>query len=366
MSISAQEWEEWDQVFAATVPHAPSLPIQMPEVINNLVQVIYTAFNIVCTATMKKKGSVPGFSSKWWNDECREAVAALAEASDQDQTCLGRELKRVVRISKQEWANMYIMEANIWEVAAWCHGRRSSHIPALIDHNGDLTHDHEQMASLLLERFFAKDDRNIPTHFTDDPMPRPPRLFEPFNKEELFDLLKQTVTKSAPGISGIGWDLLKHGWPHCNDLLTNIFSSCIRLGHHPDQWKEATVVIIPKPNKLDYSHAKANHPISLLETMSKLMEKAVAKRFQHDIVKEGLIHTNQFGGHTHSSCLNAGLTLIHNVQAVHTAGLKAGILLFDVKGFSNNINHAHMAARLENMGFANKLVAWAMSFLANR
>jgi hypothetical protein len=100
--------------------------------------------------------------------------------------------------------------------------------------------------------------------------------------------------------------------------------------------------------------------------MSKLMEKAVAKCFQHDIIREGLIDTNQFGGRTHSSCLNAGLTLIHNVQAAHAAGLKAGILLFDVKGFFNNINHACMAARLENMGFANELVAWAMAFLANR
>jgi hypothetical protein len=29
------------------------------------------------------------------------------------------------------------------------------------------------------------------------------------------------------------------------------------------------------------------------------MEKAVAKRFQYDIVKEDLIHTNQFSGRTH-------------------------------------------------------------------
>jgi hypothetical protein len=68
--------------------------------------------------------------------------------------------------------------------------------------------------------------------------------------------------------------------------------------------------------------------------MSKLMEKAVAKRFQYDIVKEGLIHTNQFGGRTHSSCLDAGLTLIHDVQAAHAAGLKAGILLLMSKASS--------------------------------
>jgi hypothetical protein len=161
------------------------------------------------------------------------------------------------------------------------------------------------MASLLSDRFFAKDKGNIPMLFPDDLLPCPSHPFTLFSKEELLDLLKQTANKSAPGISGIGWDLLKRGWPHCNDLLTNIFSSCIRLGHHPSRWKEATVVVIPKPNKSDYSLAKAHCPISLLETMSKLMEKAVAKRFQYNIVKEGLIHTNQFGGRTHHALMQA-------------------------------------------------------------
>jgi hypothetical protein len=278
MSISAEEWKEWDHIFASSIPPNPA-QILNTETIDTLIDAIYKVFNTACTATMKKKGAAPGFSSKWWNDECREAATALANAPEEERTRLGRELKRAVCIAKRDWANSYISEANIWEVAAWRHGRRSSHIPALIDHTGELTYDHEQMASLLSEQFFAKDEGNIPTHFTDDPPPRTPRQFAPFGKEELLDLLKQTSNKSAPGILGIGWDLLKRGWPHCDNLLTNIYSACIRLGHHPSKWKEATVVIIPKPNKPDYSLAKAHRPISLLETLSKLMEKAVAVMF---------------------------------------------------------------------------------------
>jgi hypothetical protein len=366
MSISAEEWKEWDRVFASSVPPNPAQVISNPETIDTLIDAIYNVFNSACTATMKKKGNAPGFSSKWWNNDCREAAYALANAPEEEHTQLGRELKKVVRTAKRDWANSYISEANIWEVAAWHHGRHSSHIPALINHTGELTYDHEAMASLLSERFFTKDEGNIPRQFLDDPPPHAEQPFSPFGKEEILDLLKQTANKSAPGISGIGWDLLKRGWPHCDDLLTNIYSACIRLGHHPTRWKEATVVVIPKLNKPDYSLAKAHRPISLLKTMSKLMEKAVAKRFQYNIVKEGLIHTNQFGGRTHSSCLDTGLTLIHDVQAAHAAGLKAGILLFDVKGFFDNVNHDRMTAQLQNMGFASELVAWAASFLSDR
>ena len=112
-------------------------------------------------------------------------------------------------------------------------------------------------------------------------------------------------------------------------LLAHVFTACVNLAHHPAHWKEAKVVI-PKPDKPNYSHAKAHRPISLLETMSKLMEKVVAKRMQHDIVAHELIPTTQFGGHSHSSCLDVGITLIHDVQTAHATGLKVGILLFDV------------------------------------
>ena len=164
----------------------------------------------------------------------------------------------------------------------------------------------------------------------------------------------------------MGWFLIKQGWAQIGQLLTNIFNACIRLGHHPARWREAVVTVIPKPDKPDYSRAKAHRPISLLENMSKLMEKAVAKRMQHDIVTHELIPTQQFGGRAHSSCLDAGLTLIHDVQTAHAAGLKVGIVLFDVKGFFDNVNHRRMSAVLENMGFGVDFVRWSAAFLQGR
>ena len=316
---------------------------------------------------MKRKGPAPGFCSRWWNDSCREATHALQNVeSDEARSQLHKQLKHVVKVAKRDWADSYITAANIWEVAAWRHERQSSHIPALVREDGSLTYEHEEMASLLSRRFFAEDDTFIPTHFHDDPPPTSPRSFHPFTQSELEDMLTLTKNNSVPGSSGIGWFLLKKGWPHMGTLLAHVFTACVNLAHHPVHWKEAKVVVIPKPDKPDYSHAKAHRPISLLETMSKLMEKAVAKRMQHDIVAHELIPTTQFGGRSHSSCLDAGITLIHDVQTAHAAGLKVGILLFDVQGFFDNVNHDRLAAILDNLGYAPKLVNWTRAFLRNR
>jgi hypothetical protein len=366
IDIDAEAWEEWDRILRFELPPLtrPLTPVDVDTFVNN----IYLAFNAACRATMKTVGAAPGFNSRWWNEDCKVAAKAMQEGfwNDADQCAANLHLKKVVREAKREWANEYITTANVWEVAAWRHGRHSSHIPALRNKNGDLVYDHEGMASLLSACFFSEEGTPIPTSFKDDPAPRETREFLPFGESELFDLLRVMANKSAPGSSGIGWSLLKKGWGAVKDHLILTYNACLVLGHHPARWKEAKVVAIPKLDKPDYSLPKAHRPISLLETMSKLLEKAVAKRMQHDIVKHELIHANQFGGRAHSSCLDAGLALIHDVQDAHRRGLKVGILLFDVRGFFDNVNHGRMTAILENLGYPPKLVRWLEAFLKNR
>ena len=49
--------------------------------------------------------------------------------------------------------------------------------------------------------------------------------------------------------------------------------ACIRLGHHPKLWKMAEGVVVLKPGKPDYSKVRAYWVISLLDVMSKLVER---------------------------------------------------------------------------------------------
>jgi hypothetical protein len=131
MDISTRMGRMVPNLCSSSFPLAPNLVNSTTTEIDILVDSLYEAFNSACIATMKRKGNAPAFSAKWWNDECREAASALAEAnSTEERKTLGLALKHTVRIAKRDWANAYITEANIWEVAAWRHGRRSSHIPA--------------------------------------------------------------------------------------------------------------------------------------------------------------------------------------------------------------------------------------------
>ena len=363
--LDAEEWVRWHEVFHEHVP--PLRPLSTPAEVDACLDAIYSAFNAACTAVMKRKGTAPAHNSRWWTEDCSDAAQALADATTQAaRNHAAKHLKHTVRLAKRNWADHYITSANVWEVAAWRHGRRQTRIPALRGPDGDLHFDHDTMTDLLADRFFAKDLGTVPLQFPDDPPPRPVRPFPPITKEETHALLTRTKNTSAPGSSGIGWELLKQGWSHIDDTLTAVFNACITLGYHPPTWKSAVVVVIPKPDKPDYTLPKAHRPISLLETMSKLLEKVIAQRFRHDIVEHELIPTTQFGGRRYSSCLDAGLSLLHDIQAAHGLGLKCGMLLFDVKGFFDHVNHDRLTAVISALGFHPSLGAWTRAFLADR
>jgi len=136
------------------------------------------------------------------------------------------------------------------------------------------------------------------------------------------------------------------------------------LGHHP--WKEATVIILPKPNKLDYSLPKAYCPISLLECCGKLLEKIIAKRILSDAHSFDILPPSQFGSCDYHSAVDVALCLTHYAQAVVKCKFVASVVLFDIQGFFDNINIEHLSHILHNLGFPPSLCDWIHSFLSDR
>jgi hypothetical protein len=208
------------------------------------------------------------------------------------------------------------------------------------------------VADILSQRFFPRSPQEVNPHFLDDPPPRPPRTLARIDKALIEPLLKKAANRSAPGQSGHTWILLKWAWDADSERIVNLLEACLRAGHHPRLWKEAIVSVIPKPKRADYTLVKNFRPISLLECLGKLLEKVVAKLIYRDMSKHALVPTTQFGGRNASSTLDAGLTLLHDIQSAHQAGLRAGILLFDIQGFFDNINHERLVKVFTDLGFA--------------
>jgi hypothetical protein len=364
--VEPDKKDEWIRAFKARSSNPRYQLIPSPQEVEEASAALTEDINATNEEVFIQRHPFHPRSSPWWNASCDVAVRNLREAPDPAtrKTAHGR-LKGTVRSAKRSWADEYIEKTQLWEVAAWRHGRRLSKVPSLQGPNG-LVHAHEDIADILSQRFFPQTPPGVEAHFPDDPPPRTTRSLPQIDKDLIEPLLGKTSGRSAPGQSGHTWTILKWAWAADADRLTSLFDACLRAGHHPRPWKEAVVCVIPKPKRADYTLAKNFRPISLLECLGKLLEKVIAKLIYSDMTKHTLVPTTQFGGCNASSTLDAGLALLHDIQAAHQLGLKTGILLFDIQGFFDNINHDRLVKTFENLGFAPELVSWCRSFLKDR
>jgi hypothetical protein len=259
----------WHERVRTTLP--PITPLTTPTLIDTNAAAIQAAIHGACEEFMKHKRTPGARSRQWWNEECTDATAALqraaeAHADEEERKRARKRLKAVTRDAKRKWADKIVTEGNVWDVAKWRHGRKTTSIAALKRPDGQLTFDHTEMTDILSRRFFSADTGRIATNHEDDPPPRPERTFEPFSNEELEELLKG-AGNTAPGKSGISWTIVRKAWPLAQDHITHLANACLTLGYHPKAWRRALVVVIPKPNRDDMTAAKNFRPISLLETV---------------------------------------------------------------------------------------------------
>ena len=92
---------------------------------------------------------------------------------------------------------------------------------------------------------------------------------------ELKELIKKIRGKGAPGPDGISNKIIKILPDRFLFYIKILFDASINLSHIPTAWKNANVVMIPKPQK-NKQDINSYRPISLLNTISKLLEKVIS------------------------------------------------------------------------------------------
>ena len=90
-------------------------------------------------------------------------------------------------------------------------------------------------------------------------------------------LMKIKLWKAA-GEDGLPAGAWRQIWPAVSESVCRLFQTSLDTGTLPRQWKIAKIIPLKKPNKGDYTLAKAWRPISLLSTLGKLLEAVIAER----------------------------------------------------------------------------------------
>jgi ribonuclease HI len=254
-------------------------------------------------------------------------------------------------------------EGKLWKAATYMKPRESwGCVPALQTGTEEHT-ENEDKARVFLDAFFPAMNTPDPTYLTTSRLELP---WQPITELEIQRSLNAAKGSTAPGDDSLLMLVWKKLWKYLKTLITNIFAASVNLGYHPKLWRRAKIVVLWKPGKLDYLNPGSYRPISLLNTLGKLLEAVMARRLSYMAEKYGLLPNSQFGGRPGRTTEQALLVLSNAIDRAWYKHRVVTLISFDLKGAFNGVNQRSLDACLQARRIPTVARKWIASFISDR
>lgn len=150
--------------------------------------------------------------------------------------------------------------------------------------------------------------------------------------------------------------------------ITRLFQRCLTLAYHPRQFKTSTTVVLKKPQREDYTKAKAYRPIALLNTLGKLLERIVADRISQATETHHLLPDYQMGARRSRSAVTALSLLTEQIHTVwkQDPALVASVLSLDISRAYDHVSHKRLLHNMKAARLPGWVERFTHSFLSDR
>jgi hypothetical protein len=178
------------------------------------------------------------------------------------------------------------------------------------------------------------------------------------------DIIKILHSKNSTDIDGISTKLLKEiaielSWP-----LAHIFNNSLRQGVFPDRLKTSRTVPIFKAGRADL--CDNYRPISLLSTLSKVLEKIVSVQLVNHLDRNNILYEHQYGFQRNKSTEHSIIHAVNHISnAMNNNKYTVGVF-FDLKKAFDVCSHDILLMKLSKMGITGSALNWFKTYLSDR
>ena len=204
----------------------------------------------------------------------------------------------------------------------------------------------------------------ISTYLNNIPRNLGSMVLAPTTVHEIDVLIRKLPNKSSHGFDNISNIMLKLLRTSITFPLCHIFNTSLIEGSFPDRMKVAEIIPLYKGTEMD---KMINYrPISLLITLSKLLEKIMYRRLYSYLECNNILYNSQYGFRSRRSCEQAITELVgYILQSKNCNEHCTGIFLDLSKAF-DTLDHSILLQKLERYGIRGATHDWFSSYLNGR
>ncbi|XP_063539417.1 uncharacterized protein LOC134748560 [Cydia strobilella] len=304
-------WSEFYGKFRKLLQDHKIVKSEIESLNNNIkIEKVVTEFNAAieeaCISSMPKKKVKQQLTLPWWSEELAKMKKGVATRKRRIGCAAPVRRSKVVEEYVQ-YKEEYERAAAKAQVDSWkdfCHkqsregvwegiyrvigrtARREEDSP--LEKDGVVL-DAKSSVRLLAETFYPKDCTTSDNDYHRQVRERADivndgeqdNTCEPsFTMAELKRAYDSFNPKKAPGEDGFTSDICYHAIETDPETFLALLNKCLSRGYFPRAWKTATVVVLRKPGRGDYTTPKSYRPIGLLPIMGKVFEKMVVNRLK--------------------------------------------------------------------------------------
>ena len=191
-------------------------------------------------------------------------------------------------------------------------------------------------------------------------------MFELEEVQESYVLaqLQTLKTNKAIGLDKISARLLKCASCSISKSITRLLNLSIKSNHFPKIWKCAKVTALFKSG--ERSNPTNYRPISVLPTLSKLLERTVHSKLYSHLITNNLLTSKQFGFRQRYSTITALTNFADETLSNMECGRLCGAVFLDLSKAFDTVDHSILLHKLKAMGVSSSTVGWFESYLSNR
>ena len=171
-------------------------------------------------------------------------------------------------------------------------------------------------------------------------------------------------TKDSYGHDGISTKLLKYILNEICKPLTLVVNQCLQTGIFPGDMKLAKV--IPNYKKGDSFNMSNYRPISILPSISKIIERIVFNQLNTYLHKHELLNTKQHGFRSKHSTELAALHLVDEVIKDLDKNCVPLNIYLDLSKIFDTLDHTILLSKLHYYGISNLELNFFRNYLFNR